>query len=340
MPKLSICIPTYNRATLLRDGVAAILSDIVGLDAELIVSDNASTDQTATVMGQFLGNRQLRYHRNESNVGPAPNMGVAVHKLATGDFLWFLGDDDLIVEGAAKRIIKIIEENSEISYIFANYSHLEVSRRAPYSGNLRSSDFGSDLVPLCTDRGSRLLPTWEQTLLLSDIEAAQTFIGCHIARAELWRAGHFTGTVDCQFRTFAHTFPHLETLVPQIVSRPVYYCGAPLSILCFGAQEWFDDNWTRLLYTHVLEFSDGLERMGVADNIVDHYRNCVFSSRHSLFTWITASKTPLSWKAFFLTNLCVKYGKYPKFRAMMIQRLKSVLRPRTRIRSLGSRLSQ
>ncbi len=51
---------------------------------EVIVSDNASTDDTGDVVGQFTADRRLRYHRNDTNLGMIANWRQAMQELATG----------------------------------------------------------------------------------------------------------------------------------------------------------------------------------------------------------------------------------------------------------------
>jgi glycosyltransferase involved in cell wall biosynthesis len=338
-PRLSICIPTFNRASLLRGSVVAILNDIRGENVELVVSDNASTDETANVMQALAGNPQLRYYRNQSNIGASRNIGLLLQELAAGEFLWVLGDDDLIIEGTTKRILRIIEANPKISYIFANYVHAPIASRVQHDGILRSSDFGSDLVPLCFDLGCRLLPAWEESLAFTNIEAAQSFIGCHIARAELWRSEQFRGSVGNEFRTFEETFPHLAVLVPQIVSKPIYYCGSPLSIAFCGAQDWFDEHWGRILCTHALDFCERLGELGVKQSILDHYRDLIFSSQNKPFSWIMKCDRTLAWKLQYIAKLWIRYGKYATFRTAMLGKLKGRIRPRTRLRRVVGLLS-
>lgn len=54
MIKISICIPTYNRAELLRNTLKAILSQIDVKSTEVIVSNNASTDNTENVVKDYI----------------------------------------------------------------------------------------------------------------------------------------------------------------------------------------------------------------------------------------------------------------------------------------------
>lgn len=66
---LSICIPTYNRASILVQTLENITSDPDFDDeVEVIISDNASTDHTAEAVKPFLTHPNIHYYRNEENV--------------------------------------------------------------------------------------------------------------------------------------------------------------------------------------------------------------------------------------------------------------------------------
>ncbi len=94
--KLSICIPTYNRATLLAEALDALLAEVSGNDqVEILISDNASTDATPTLARDYQARYpQIRYHRNVENVGFDGNVVVCIEQ-ARGEYVAFFSDDDL-----------------------------------------------------------------------------------------------------------------------------------------------------------------------------------------------------------------------------------------------------
>ena len=70
---LSICIPTYNRLPFLKELLPAILGQVDSgrAEVEVVVSDNASTDDTADYL-RSLSNPCLRWWTNETNIGVFP----------------------------------------------------------------------------------------------------------------------------------------------------------------------------------------------------------------------------------------------------------------------------
>jgi glycosyltransferase involved in cell wall biosynthesis len=91
MPKVSVIIPTYNRAEFLRSTITSVLNQTFQ-DFEIIVIDDASQDHTREVVSSF-GDKRIRYIRHETNkrVAAARNTGVISSK---GTYIAFLDDDD------------------------------------------------------------------------------------------------------------------------------------------------------------------------------------------------------------------------------------------------------
>lgn len=108
-PILSFCIPTYNRADLVVKSVKSILK-YQGDDIEVVVSDNGSTDDTVKKLREIHDNR-LKISSNESNFGFEFNL-VKVLKLAHGDFLFLLSDEDTILSEKINKLIKILKNEN------------------------------------------------------------------------------------------------------------------------------------------------------------------------------------------------------------------------------------
>jgi|GEM_PF-362071 glycosyltransferase involved in cell wall biosynthesis len=109
-PLLSFAIPTYNRAKCLDQLLGALLKQLDDESrVEVIVSDNASTDNTSTVVEMY---RQqglpVRYLRNETNRGPDFNI-LQCYEQAIGRYVWVFGDDDMILPGSIEAILKHLE---------------------------------------------------------------------------------------------------------------------------------------------------------------------------------------------------------------------------------------
>lgn len=128
---LSICIPTYNREGYLRECLDSIVCQfedprIYG-KTEIIVSDNASPDDTEKAVREYMekyGN--IKYFRNEKNIGN-DNL-IIVANYATGAYLWVFADDDLHKKNSLECVIDSIEKNSP-DVIFCNLDMFSKDRK-------------------------------------------------------------------------------------------------------------------------------------------------------------------------------------------------------------------
>ncbi|MBT4512995.1 MAG: glycosyltransferase family 2 protein [Chloroflexi bacterium] len=121
LPVLSICIPTFNRSQYLKECLESVLSSAKGYEdqIEIVISDNASTDDTASVVSEFeKRSSRIRYHRNDTNIY-IENFFV-VSGLALGEYVWIFGDDDKVMDGAIPTILNRIKSGYDL--IFCNYS--------------------------------------------------------------------------------------------------------------------------------------------------------------------------------------------------------------------------
>jgi glycosyltransferase involved in cell wall biosynthesis len=103
-PLVTIAIPTFNRASLLRGCVASALSQTYE-KFEVLVSDNASTDGTSQVLAEFRDDR-LRTIRQGTNIGLLPNWNACLAE-AKGDYVVFLSDDDRASPTMLERCVKV-----------------------------------------------------------------------------------------------------------------------------------------------------------------------------------------------------------------------------------------
>ncbi len=112
-PILSITIPTWNRAKLLTETIRQLAGELKALeplDVEILISDNASTDDTEDVVAHWLNEGvPLRYVRNLENIGSDANIAQCFN-LARGKYVLILGDDDLFVDGALKSLLDLLSD--------------------------------------------------------------------------------------------------------------------------------------------------------------------------------------------------------------------------------------
>lgn len=112
MSKVSVIIPTYNRCHLLPQAVKS--AQQAGDDVEVIVVDNASTDNTQAVCQSLEG---IRYLRMACNGGPAlaRNAGIVASR---AKYLAFLDDDDIRLPDSLPAQISELENNPEAALVY------------------------------------------------------------------------------------------------------------------------------------------------------------------------------------------------------------------------------
>ncbi len=137
-PLLSIGIPTYNGAEHIRESLDSVINQIDGFDdeIEIVISDNASTDETPDIVKQYAQKCHfISYFRNEKNIGFDGNVDL-VFARAKGKYVWVLSDDDALREGAIRRVLDILKKNKDISVCFVNYAECDINMKE-YSCRIR-----------------------------------------------------------------------------------------------------------------------------------------------------------------------------------------------------------
>lgn len=104
----SVIIPTFNRASFLKEAIDSVLAQKFK-DFELIVVDDGSTDKTQEILKPYLEKNLLKYLiQKNSGVAGARNAGI---KAAQSDWLVFLDSDDLWLSDKLLEQIQFLKEN-------------------------------------------------------------------------------------------------------------------------------------------------------------------------------------------------------------------------------------
>ncbi len=113
-PKLSFCIPTYNRGQRVFECVTHILKH-PSKEIEVVVCDNNSPDNTKEILKK-IKDKRFKYHKNKTNLGFSKNL-IKVLKKAKGEFLFLLSDEDLV---NIKIIKQLLRTNSKIGVVYGS----------------------------------------------------------------------------------------------------------------------------------------------------------------------------------------------------------------------------
>lgn len=190
---LSIVVPTFNRAPLLK-----ILLDCISRElpvwpneVELVVVDNASTDSTRDVVDDAVARGlPIRYIRNDENIGMDRNL-AACFAHARGHYFWQIGDDEVLFNGAVQHVLEICRTEDFGIMHLASRSFVEGEQQSIFDCRLPA-----ELDVRRTDRGT----------LFRRINVFLTFISANVVnrRAVLERVPAFNSSAE------------LNTYLPQL----------------------------------------------------------------------------------------------------------------------------
>ena len=121
MSTISVCIPTYNTARYIGQSIQSVLSQDCQ-DYELVICDNASTDETGEICRRFEDPR-IRYIRFDEFVGQAANWNRCL-ELAQGEYVVLLHSDDLLQPAFLRRASEILDNHAEVGLVHCTVQHI------------------------------------------------------------------------------------------------------------------------------------------------------------------------------------------------------------------------
>lgn len=118
-PLISIGLPTYNRAATLGRAIESVL-DQDYQNFELLISDNASTDDTEAIcLRAAQGDKRVKYLRQQNNQGLVANFREALRH-SGGEFFMWLADDDWLEPGYLTRCMSVFSAEPQHSLVCGN----------------------------------------------------------------------------------------------------------------------------------------------------------------------------------------------------------------------------
>lgn len=140
-PLLSICIPSYNRPCELRNLLASI--DCSPANMEVVICEDLAPkrDEVRPIVTAFTASSAypIRYYENTTNRGFDGNLRRLV-ECASGEYVMFMGDDDLFVPGALNRFIAFLKQNCDKPYVLRSYLSVHPDGRTEYFRYLPKSE--------------------------------------------------------------------------------------------------------------------------------------------------------------------------------------------------------
>ncbi len=138
--KFTILMPVYNGTSVIRDALISILKQDYN-NYEIFISDDCSKDNIKQVLLE-IGNRKIKYYRNERNLGYGRNM-ERLRGLIPEDseIIFLMAQDDILAKGNLKKINEVFNEYPEVGaiirpfYMYADEINVPIRDFGPYDRN-------------------------------------------------------------------------------------------------------------------------------------------------------------------------------------------------------------
>ena len=268
-PKLSVCISTYNRAAWLD----ANLRNWVQInpqpreDVELLVCDNASTDDTPAIVKRFAFRSDLSPHRNTVNVGMLGNLRE-IAKRARGDYVWIIGDDDLIFPDSVSNVLAMLSKHPRIPLIYLNYAATKINDARTITD---FKAFCASAKPKVPAEANRLGPI--RTICARNGNFFTAIYAC-VFRSDHAMRAYSRSTEGRPFASLAACVPTTCHVLEHMMDEPGVWMGQPQIVVNTHV------SWIRYAPLWILErlpeIYDWAERRGATADEVDRWR------RHTL----------------------------------------------------------
>jgi glycosyltransferase involved in cell wall biosynthesis len=241
--RLSICIPTYNRAPHLNNCLHSIIlnQSRSTIDFEVCVSDNCSTDETEKIVSRAQECIDIQYQKNKRNLGLAGNF-LKVVGMAKGEFVWILGDDDLLMPHALEKLDNLIISHSGSDFFYINSYCLASQYIKSFPQPFNTADLPKKLKTFSSCNYSGEMEFMD----LIDPKISFDFLGgmfLSVFRRENWNQNVciLDESAIKDGRTFSHfdnTFPHVKIFSKAFANSKAYFNAEPLSVCLSGVREW------------------------------------------------------------------------------------------------------
>lgn len=141
-PYVSVIMPAYNGAAYIGTAIRSVLNQ-TEKNIELIVVNDRSSDNTASIIGNHKNDPRLIYIENGHNLGVAGSRNEAI-KLARGAYLAFLDQDDVWLPSKLQIQLSVFESDTEIALVHSRTALIDnKGDLLPRYKNLESTEFNN-----------------------------------------------------------------------------------------------------------------------------------------------------------------------------------------------------
>lgn len=115
-PSVTVLIPTFNRASYIKECLASILCQTVP-PHQVIVIDDGSQDGTSAILNEFENSITILRQPNGGKAS-AVNLGL---RYTTGDYVWIFDDDDVALPDSIEKRLEILKNRPELGFVISGH---------------------------------------------------------------------------------------------------------------------------------------------------------------------------------------------------------------------------
>ncbi len=304
-PLLSVCITTYERTDWLELNIENFI-DIakhLGRQVELVVCDNASSKSVGEIFSKYQNHKQISFYSNNANIGMLGNLPQTV-SLARGDYVWLIGDDDIIHNGSLEKIINIIQTKKP-ELINLNYAHC-ADPKPPKKEDL--NQYLKSATKICNGSSSH-------EGLLKELscynENFYTAIYSFVAkRSYAWRI-YSQDTSGQPFSSLQTCVPTTKYILSNMMEIKAYWESEPhITVNLNVSWGQYAPLW---ILERIPEVYDLAELNGISTNKVDQWRRHTLNNSLTFLEVIYTSETPELYSQFNIIRFIRRYRHLREF---------------------------
>ena len=242
--KLSICIPTYNRLIHLENCLEAIYiskKNCKNFKFEVCISDNGSKYNISKIIKKYSKKLDIKFHKFKKNFGIALNF-LKVVEMAEGEFVWTLGNDDLLLPHSLNKISKLLNKYKKKYYFFINSYNLKLSHLKKYKHPFSTYNLPDKMERFSNVKKSKSIKFWE----MIDPEISFDFLLAtflNLFRRKLWNENvKFINMKNARdkrwYSTPDNTYFNTIIFANAFKNSKAYVQAEPLTVNLNGVREW------------------------------------------------------------------------------------------------------
>lgn len=285
------------------------------IDFEVCVSDNYSTDETENIVLEAQKRISIKYQKNPTNLGIPQNF-LNVIEMAEGEFVWLIGDDDLVLPFALEKLNKLIENHKDVDYFYINSFNMTSEYIDSYPHPFDTKNLPDDM-----ERFSLWTHSGEMKFIdLVNPEISFDYLGgmfLSVFRRQCWNSNIsvLDDVAIKDLRTFSYfdnTFPHIKIFAKAFSNSNAYFNAEPLSVSLSGAREWAP-MYPFIRSVRLLEALKEYRKNGLSYFKYIKYKNISLRSFIPDIVWMYVNKEVSGYKYINLYKLTRDNCLYPNF---------------------------